>query len=338
LCTSNGCYRNAKGSTDATVIPRAEATGLLRIETAARVHRLETDADGLVSGVTYVRDGRERFHAGRAVLLGAFTYENTRLLLLSTSKAYPNGLANNHGQVGRHFMSHVTPFAFGLFPGRRLNLFNGLWAQATCVDDWNADNFDHSGAGFVGGAMLTASQELKPIAAASAPLPPGVPRWGAAWKAWLKRNAQSVGSVVAQVESLSYETNYLDLDPVVRDPHGVPVVRVTYRVRENERRSADFMLGKLQAWLREAGASETWAPDPPVEARHCYGGTRMGDDPDSSVVDRWGFSHGAPNLGVIGASTFPTTGGHNPTLTVQALAWRTAQRLVDEWGAITGGG
>jgi gluconate 2-dehydrogenase alpha chain len=64
----------------------------------------------------------------------------------------------------------------------------------------------------------------------------------------------------------------------------------------------------------------------------------MGDDPDSSVVDRYGFSHEAPNLGVIGASTFPTTGGHNPTLTVQALAWRTARRLVDDWGAITGGG
>jgi gluconate 2-dehydrogenase alpha chain len=337
FCSSNGCYRNAKGSTDLTVIPRAEATGLLRVETSARVTRIDTDSEGRVSGVGYVQEGRTSFQPARAVLLGAFTYENTRLLLLSMSKAYPNGLANNHGQVGKHFMAHVTPVAFGLFPGRKLNLFSGPWAQATCVDDWNADNFDHSQAGFVGGAMLTAAHELKPIAAASAPLPPGVPSFGARWKAWLKENAQSVGSAVAQVENLSYEESFLDLDPVTKDPYGVPVVRVTHRVRENERRGSDFMRGKLEAWLREAGASETWSSEAPfVEARHCYGGTRMGDDPESAVVDRFGFSHEAPNLGVLGASTFPTTGGHNPTLTVQALAWRTAQHLVDEWSSITG--
>jgi gluconate 2-dehydrogenase alpha chain len=91
------------------------------------------------------------------------------------------------------------------------------------------------------------------------------------------------------------------------------------------------MRGKLVEWLHAAGASETWFPAADVvEARHCYGGTRMGDDPESAVVDRYGFSHEVRNLAVVGASTFPTTGGHNPTLTVQALAWRTAQRLVDD--------
>ena len=332
FCSSNGCYRNAKGSTDANVVPRAEATGLLEVETSARVVHIEVDADGLATGATYVQDGRERFQAAKAVLLGTFTYENTRLLLLSTSKPYPRGLSNNHSQVGKHYMAHVTPFVFGLFSGRRLNLFNGLWSQATCVDDWNADNFDHSGLGFVGGALLTASHELKPIAAASAPLPPSVPRWGSTWKAWLKANAQSVGSLSAQVECLSYETSFLDLDPVARDPLGVPVVRVTHRLEENERRGADFMRERLESWLREAGASETWSSESPlIEARHCYGGTRMGDDPDTAVVDRDCFSHEVPNLGVLGASTFPTTGGHNPTLTVQALAWRTAAHLVDGW-------
>ncbi len=112
-----------------------------------------------------------------------------------------------------------------------------------------------------------------------------------------------------------------------------PVVRVTHRLGEHEQRGWDFMRAKLEDWLAEAGASETWSPETMhVEGRHPYGGTRMGNDPETSVVDRHGFSHEVPNLGVIGASTFPTTGGHNPTLTLQALAWRTAEHLVESWG------
>lgn len=329
FCLHNGCYRNAKGSTDATVIPLAEATGLLRVETSARVIRIESDADGLVTGVAYVQDGRERFQPARVVLLASFTYENTRLLLVSRSPAFPRGLSNTSGQVGRHFMVHATPVVYGLFPGRRLNLLNGTWAQATCVDDWNADCFDHTGLGFVGGGMLSASQELKPIETVTRLPPPTLPRWGSAWKAWLQRHAQSVGVVTGQLETLAYEHNRLDLDPAVRDPHGMPVVRISHRLGENERRGYAFLSAKLEEWLLEAGASETWrSPGVAIEGRHCYGGTRMGDDPDSSVVDRDGFCHEVPNLGILGASTFPTTGGHNPTLTVQALAWRTAQRTI----------
>jgi gluconate 2-dehydrogenase alpha chain len=335
FCTNNGCYRDAKGSTDANVIRRAEATGLLRVETGARVTRIESDAEGRVIGATYVQDGEERFCGARAVLLGTFTYENARLLLLSPSPAHPHGLANGSDQVGRHYMAHVTPFAYGHFPGRRLNLFNGLWAQATCVDDWNADNFDHAGLGFIGGGLLAASHELKPIGFASGPPPPGVPRFGSRWKAWLAASAQSVGSLSAQMECLSYEDNRLDLDPAVRDPHGRPVLRITYRIHDNERRGAEFLQARQREWLLAAGADTVWhAPGLFIESRHCYGGTRMGDDPASSVVDRFGFAHDAPNLGVVGTSVFPTSGGHNPTLTLQALALRTAERLIDSWSAI----
>jgi gluconate 2-dehydrogenase alpha chain len=260
---------------------------------------------GRATGVTYVQDGRTLFQPAGAVLLGAFVYENVRLLLLS-------GLGGD--RVGAGYMAHATPFVHGRFPGRRLNLFNGLWSQATCVRDFDA-------------AMLTASHEFKPIAAAGLH-PPSVPRWGAAYKDWLRANAQSVGTVNAQLATLPYEHNRLDLDPHKRDPYGVPVVRVTHRLGEHERRGYAFMLARLEEWLREAGADLTWAPDGLlVDARHCYGGTTMGDDPAGSVVDRWGFVHGIPNLGVLGASVFCSTGSVNPTLTVQALAWRTASRL-----------
>ena len=127
-------------------------------------------------------------------MLGGFVYENVRLLLTSRSAAFPRGLANNSGVVGRHFTAHVTPVVYGVFPQARLNVHNGLWAQATCVDDWNADNFDHAGLGFVGGGMLTAPQEAKPIATASVPPPAGVPRWGAGWKDWLRESNGSCSS------------------------------------------------------------------------------------------------------------------------------------------------
>ncbi len=221
-CQCGSCYRKAKGSLDVTLIPRAEATGHLRIETDARVTRIEVNAEGLASGVSYVQGGREHLQPARVVLLGGFVFENTRLLLLSSSKAHPAGLSNNHGQVGKHFMAHVVPFAYGVFPGRRLNRFNGSGAQIMCLDDWNGDNFDHAGLGFVGGSLLASKQELKPVTAATELPAPGVPRWGSAWKAWLNEHAQSLGSAFGQIENLSYEGNVLDLDPVARDPHGLP--------------------------------------------------------------------------------------------------------------------
>jgi gluconate 2-dehydrogenase alpha chain len=339
FCTASGFHRDAKGTADVTSIPRALATGRLRIVTDARVLRVETGADGRATGVTYVRDGERRTLAARAVLIGTFTYENTRLLLLSRSDAHPRGLGNARDQVGRHFTLHVTPFAFGLFDGRDLGLYSGPWAQATCLDDFNADNFDHAGLGFLGGGLCTAAHELKPIQMALAPLPPRVPKWGSGYKAWLARAARSVGSVNGQFESLTYASNRLDLAPQTVDRDGVPVVRITFAPGENERRGHDFLMDKLSDWLRAAGAPQVWGPptEPhlPMDGRHSYGGTRMGDDPAGAVLDRWGFVHDAPNVGVLGASAFPTPGGVNPTLTVQALAWRTAAHLASEWRART---
>jgi gluconate 2-dehydrogenase alpha chain len=337
FCHCNACHVDAKGTVTTTVLPRAEATGRLRIEPSARVVEIEVDRRGRATGVRYIQDGRDQVQHARVVLVGGYVYENARLLLLSTSKAFPTGLANNHGQVGRHFMTHVCPGAFGLFPGRRLNLFSGTMAQVTAIDDWNCDNFDHAGLGFIGGGMLACWPEFKPIATASgAAVPSHVPRWGAAWKRWLRDNAQSVGFASAQFDALTYEHNYLDLDPVGRDAIGLPVVRVTHDVHANERNGGEFLTHRLREWLHEAGASETWGSGHKIEGRHAAGGTRMGDDPATSVVDRYCFCHEVPNVGVLGASTFPTVGGHNPTLTVQAMAWWTAQHLLDSWSERSG--
>jgi len=336
FCNRGGCHVNAKGSTAVTTIPRALETKRLRVVAEAHVVRIDIGADGRASGVTYVKDGTEYVQPAGVVLLASYTYENVRLLLLSNSDAFPQGLSNNHGQVGRHYFSHnMGAGVNALFP-HGLNTWYGLPAQGVAVDDWADDNFDHAGLDFIGGGNLWIFSERRPIAAASMSTFGRAPRWGSAWKAFVRDNADRVNGAYMQKTTLPYEDNYLDLDPEVRDPMGQPVCRITADFKDNERRLAAFIQDRMVEWYMAAGAIATergplgtMGPTP-----HAYGGTRMGDDAETNVVDRWGFSHEVPNLGVLGASVMGTSGAHNPTLTAQALGWRTAAHLVTNWRTI----
>jgi gluconate 2-dehydrogenase alpha chain len=337
-CHGAGCHVGAKNSTAVTTIPRALKTGNLRIFDRAQVTRIICTNDGRAAGVQYVRGGKEYVQPAKVVALASYTYENIRLLLLSKSRMYASGLSNNHGQVGRHYIAHWDGReSFGLFP-HELNLWYGANAQAVVVNNWADDNFDHGGLGFVGGASLTAGHELHPIAGGAMPLFSGVPAWGSSWKAFVKQNAARWTGVYAQCTSLPYENTYIDLDPSMKDPLGDPVCRITSGPKENEQRVRNYVAMKAEAWLREAGAVETvrvpLAREGPDQSWHAVGGTRMGDNPETSVVNKWGFSHEAPNLAILGGSVMGTHGARNPTLTLQALAWRTADHLVKNWGSI----
>jgi gluconate 2-dehydrogenase alpha chain len=337
FCTYNGCMVEAKGSTNFGPIPKAEQTGHLKVQANARVTKIEVDKNGRASGVTYLQGGKSFFQPADLVVLSTYVYENTRLLLLSTSKAFPNGLSNNTGQVGKHYISHMYGGVNGFFPGKQLNRFTGPGAQRTSVDDWNGDNFDHKGLGFIGGGVIDARMENKPIGAARG-TPPSVPTFGTAWKEWLHTNANSVGDGLAQIESLPYEDNFVDLDPNVKDPLGIPVARVTFDLHAQEKARHAFISAKSERLLKEAGATETWSAFPAIPIAvnsHAYGTTRMGHDPHTSVVDQWQLSHEVPNLAVLGGSTFPTSTAYNPTNTIEALAWRTAEHITKNWKALT---
>jgi gluconate 2-dehydrogenase alpha chain len=337
FCTYNGCMVEAKGSTNYGAIPEAENTGHLKVVPLARVTKIEVDRNGRATGVTFLKGGRSYFQPASLVILSTYVYENTRLLLLSTSKAFPHGLSNNHGQVGKHYISHMYGGAYGLFPGQQLNRFSGPGAQRNSIDDWNGDNFDHKGLDFIGGAIIDSRMENKPIGAARA-TPPSVPSFGSAWKAWLHTNANSVGDAMAQIESLPYEDNYVDLDPTVKDPQGFPVARVTFDLHAQEKARFAFITAKTEQLLKEAGASETWPgmPATPIGVNsHAYGTTRMGNDPATSVVDKWSMSHEVPNLAILGGSTFPTSTAYNPTNTIEALSWRTGEHITNSWKSLT---
>jgi gluconate 2-dehydrogenase alpha chain len=336
FCNRGGCHVDAKNGTATTTIPRAQATGRFAVVTRAHVTTIDVDAKGRVSAVRYVTDGEEFIQPAKVVLLAAYTYENTRLLLLSSSRAFPNGLSNNHGQVGRHYFSPAQGGGVSaLFPFN-LNTWYGLPAQGMAVDEFADDNFDHGGLDFIGGGNLWVYADRRPIAAASMSTFGLAPTWGSAWKAFVKTNVDRVNTAYLQKTTLPYEGNVLDLDPQIRDPLGFPVCRITADFRDNERRIHEYIQERMEQWYRAAGAIAiqrnplgTMGP-----STHSYGGTRMGDNPETNVVNRWGFSHEVPNLGVLGGSVMGTSGSRNPTLSLQALAWRTADHLVQHWKAI----
>jgi gluconate 2-dehydrogenase alpha chain len=336
FCNRGGCHINAKNSTAVSTIPRAQQTRRLTVVTRAHVTTIAVDQAGRVSGVEYLKDGETYVQPADVVLLAGYTYENVRMLLLSKSKPFPNGLSNNHRQVGRHYFSHCTGAGVtALFP-QDLNNWYGLPAQGTAIDDWADDNFDHSKLDFIGGGNLWIFTERRPIAAASMSTFGRAPQWGSRWKAFVKENAARWNTSYLQKTTLPYEDNYLDLDPVVKDSLGFPVCRITAGFKDNERKVATFIQDKMVQWYEAAGAVDTIREPLGTmgPSTHAYGGTRMGDNPDTNVVNRWGFSHEVPNLGILGASVMGTSGAHNPTLTAQALAWRTAEHLVANFRTI----
>jgi gluconate 2-dehydrogenase alpha chain len=338
FCNTGGCHVDAKASTAVTTIPRAQATKRLKVVTEAVVTSIEVDNDGRATGVIYLKDGKEYFQPAKVVLLASYTYENVRLLLLSKSKAFPSGLSNNHGQVGRHYLSHHqgAPVT-ALFPFD-VKAWYGLPAQGVAIDNWADDNFDHSQLDFIGGGNLWVMSDRRPIAASGMNTFGYAPNWGSQWKAFIKQNADRSHSSYIQKTTLPYEQNFLDLDPTVKDPLGRPVIRITGEFKDNERRIAAFCQDKMEQWYREAGAIAIQRA--PVggamgASTHSYGGTRMGDNPETNVVDRFGMSHEVPNLGVLSGSVMGTSGARNPTHTIQALAWRTADHVVKAWKSLT---
>ena len=293
--------------------------------TRAHVTTIAVDADGRVTGVNYVIGSDEYFQPARAVLIAGYTYENARLLLTSTSPAFPNGLSNNLGQVGRHYFSHQQGAGVSaLFP-IDTNAWYGLPAQGVAVDNWADDNFDHADTAFIGGGNLWVMSDRRPISAASGSTWGRVARnWGSDWKAWIGENADRTSSAYIQKTTLSHEENFLDLDPTVRDPLGFPVIRITGQYRENEQGITSFVQDRMEEWYLEAGAIETSrggsGGGSMGASTHAYGGTRMGDNPETNVVNRWGFSHEIPNLGVLGASVMGTSGRETPPS--QCRPWR----------------
>lgn len=330
FCMFFGCWNDAKGSTLVTTVPKALASGNVDISTFSKAVEVEVDDRGEVASINYLdaNHNLQRISA-RAYVLAAYTFENVRLCLLSKSRLFPNELGNNRSLMGKYFLTHIYQVLAIIYDGVPLNRFAGPQGQRVVIDDFNGDNFDHSGLGFISGAQIFAHNEFHPISDLSV-IPPDVPAWGRAYKEHIARYWNSTGTFLTNTEVLPYEANYLDLDDRVRDPDGLPVIRVTFKRYENEIRLQEFIAKKMEEIAETSGASKAWRVDlwGGVPSMHDCGGTRMGHSADDSVVDSYGRMHDVPNLFVLGQSTFPTITGLNPTLTAQALAWRSADHII----------
>src|SRR5580693_1831414 len=156
FCQAFGCHVGAKSSILVTKLPEADATGNFKLLTGAVCHHVNSDNSGKVTGVSYYGPDRsDSTIEAEIVIVAPFIYDNTRLMLLSKTEKFPNGLANSSGHLGKHIMAHIMANVFVTFDDRYVNNFMGPSAQKHTIDDYNADNFDHAGLGFIRGAQLS---------------------------------------------------------------------------------------------------------------------------------------------------------------------------------------
>ena len=326
MCSGFGCHVRARSSSAVTVIPLAVETGNCEIRANSYVREISMDRGGRVTGVTYFNAAKQEvFQNAKAVVLSANAGESARLLLLSNSARFPNGLANSSGVVGKYLMLGGYAGASGLFE-HPLNDYKGVVSGAGILDYVPSD----PNRGFYGGGRLTSRGYATPISYGLGGLSPGTPRWGAGYKQALRDQARHRMTVNCYTSQLPLETNRVDLDPNEKDEWGLPAMRITSTSHPDDIKNMEFFRQKSIEILEAAGATSVWAG--PVRdstgGAHNRGTCRMGNDPMTSVVDQYHRAHDVPNLFIVDGSNLVTGGRNHPTMTIQALAFRAAEHLV----------
>jgi choline dehydrogenase-like flavoprotein len=327
-CMGYLCEVKAKGSTLYTTIPDAVATGRCEIRPNSYARRIAHDPAGRVTGVAYFdAEKREVFQRARAVVVCCNGAETPRLLLLSRSSLFPQGLANSSGLVGRNLMFNGGVGVFGLFE-RAVNGYRGVPVTRIVHDPYELDPT----LGLYGGGGFDFRFDYTPTAFALSGLPPDVPRWGPAYKRALGDYFNRVVIAFGHTSSLPVPTNRIDLDPDLRDDWGLPAARVTFREHANDLALYRYFEARGTDLLGAAGAKKTWLAWSQGEEAlpmqpHLLGTCRMGTDPSRSVVNPDHRTHDVRNLFLVDGSSFVTGGRGQPTLTIMALAFRAGERI-----------
>jgi choline dehydrogenase-like flavoprotein len=309
-----GCSTNAKQSALVAWIPRALRAGA-EVRDLAMAGRIELDAHGLASGVHYRRGDAWRFQRARNVVVAGYAIETPRLLLNSSCARFPQGLANRSGLVGTHLTTHAGPGVWARFLDE-IRWNKGPPNMAVC-EHWN---YQDEGKDFAGGYAFMSQGPLPrawaQLVATSRQL------WGMSLReAMLDYNHMS--GLVAVAETEPRIANRVTLAGE-RDRHGLPIAHVEFSYSDNDRRMQAHARRFMGRMLEAAGGQDLWTSE---DTSHILGTCRMGLDAENSVVDADGRSWDVRNLWICDGSLFPTCGGVNPSLTIQALACRIGDRM-----------
>lgn len=315
---NQGCMPNAKFSTLIVHIPKAIKAGA-EVLADCRVTQITMNHDGRARGVVFVHDGKTYEQRAKLVILAAFVVETPRLLLHSATPQFPDGLANRSGWVGKAIMPHSSHDVYALFD-EEVRLYKGTPVLAT-TQHYYATDRDR---GFARGYSLHA-HGARPVSFAK-----GIsgslegPVWGDRLRqAALEYNYYGRVTMVGEV--LPHEGNRVTLSDE-KDEYGVPRAKVSFSYGHNDLAMIEHAVDSMKSILKAAGGQIRFVvPD----TAHLMGGCRMGNDPETSVVNSYGQTHDIPNLYICDASIFVTSSGANPTNTVMALAARTAEHLIN---------
>jgi gluconate 2-dehydrogenase alpha chain len=340
-CERFGCEANAKASPNVCLLPALLADPKFELRTYAQVKELVYDkAARKVKAVRYVdtRTGEEYEQPAGIVVLGAYVFNNV-LLMLTAGIGEPYDYKTGKGAVGKNYCYQVSGNGVMMFfEDKEINPFMAAGAHGVLIDDFNGDNFDHGGLGFFGGAWIQAGPSNgRPIL--TRPVPPGTPRWGSEWKKATAKWYNHAFGIGASGCNYAHRENFLDLDPTYRDALGRPLIRMSYNFHDNDYKLAQYLggvLGRLAAAMNPTIMSKPTVKKGdynvvPYQSTHNTGGTMTGDDPKTSVVNRYLQSWDADNLFVMGASVFPQNASYNPTGLVGALAYYSANAITTQY-------
>jgi choline dehydrogenase-like flavoprotein len=322
-CVGFACEVDAKNGTQNTVLPVALKTGLLELRTECMTREVMVDERGRASGVRYFdREGRTWEQPARVVVVSGGAIESARLLLNSANRTFPNGLGNRYDWVGRNLQGHTYSGAWGMFDEI---VYDDIGPGATIA----ISDFNHGNPGMRGGGALCNEFIRLPYQFVGA-RPPEVPRWGQAYKDWVRQAYRRTISVMGPTQEMPVFDSRIQLDPQVRDKHGIPVARISGPRHPETLEISNVQAKHAEDWLKAAGAVKTWLKlsGPGTSGgQHQAGTCRMGNDAKTSVVDRDCRVHDLENVYVVDASVNVTNGGFNPVLTIMANAYRVGEKI-----------
>lgn len=326
-CVGFACPVGAKNGSQNTVIPKALATGNCELRTNCVVAEVMIDERGRATGVKYFdHQDQPQVQTADIVIVAASATEAARLLLNSKSKLFPNGAGNNNDWVGRNLQGHAYSGAYGLVEQDVFEEAGPGACVALC-------DFNHGNAGLKGGGML-ANEFIRLPVLFTGVRPPGEPRWGKAHKEFQRNFYRRHISVKGPVQEMPVFEARVQVDPKVTDHWGIPVARISGYRHKHDLEIGEFLAAKAEALVKEAGATKTWKGTPGrgvSGGQHQAGTCRMGNDPKTSVTNKFGQVHQIDNLFIADGSLNVTNGGFNPALTILALGYWVSAYIVREW-------